>query len=375
MSEIMLAKEYLLKATSAVIRKGSFEVCQDINFEKVYKLAKRNVITGILYSAASNTFSGNLAEILSKEYKMSVLRNIEQETEIERIRKEFTENNIDFIFLKGTHLKELYPAPELRFMVDMDILVHPEDHERAIEIIISHGLQKKMESDKDIALIKPPFLTVEVHKSLFHPDYKFYEHFLDVWEKAEKVSKNEYKMSDNDLYVYTLTHLCEHYLEAGSLFRPCMDIYLLKQNRELDFDYINSRFSEVGILEFANKISILVECMFEGKEKDDTLTLMENYIVIGPPVKSASEATKVATTGQSKFKRILYMLFPNYKHMAYKYDILKKMPILLPLFWMVRIVSILCSKDSAINKKKSDIINVDQKSADIMSEIFKKSGL
>ncbi len=375
MSEIIRTKEYLLNVTSNVLNGSPLAEPNNINLDKLLKLAKRNAVTAILYSALGQKFSGENAEKLSKDYKMSVLRNLEQEAEIQRIRKDFTDNNIDFMLLKGTHLKELYPQKELRFMVDMDVLVRPQDHEKAMDIIASHGLKKKMESDKDAAFIKEPFLTVEVHKSLFHPENEFYKFFLDVWEKAEKTSSNEYKMNDNDLYVYTLAHLCEHYLEAGSLFRPCMDLYLLNKNRELDFEYINSRFEEMGILEFANNIFKLTKCMFESADKDETLELMENYVVLGAPVKNAEEASRLATANDSKFKRLISKLFPNYKSMVLRYEILKKLPFLLPVFWIIRIVSITFSKDDKINKKKNYLINTDPKSADIMNEIFKKSGL
>lgn len=375
MSEAIRTKEYLLNVTSNVLNGSPLAEPDGINLDKLLKLAIRNAITAILYSALGEKFSGENAEKLSKGYKLSVLRNSEQESEIQRIRKDFTNNNIDFILLKGTQLKSFYPSPELRFMVDMDILVRSQDHLKAMEIIASHGLKKKMESDKDAAFIKEPFLTVEVHKSLFHPENDFYKFFLDVWEKAEKVSSHEYKMNDNDLYVYTLAHLCEHYLEAGSLFRPCMDLYLLNKNRELDFEYTNSRFEEMGILKFANNILALTKCMFEGAEKDETLELMENYVVLGAPVKNAEEASRLATANDSKLKRLVTKLFPNYKSMILRYEMLKTLPFLLPVFWIIRIVNITFSKDKKINQKKNDLINADKKSADIMSEIFEKSGL
>lgn len=375
MSEAIRTKEYLLNVTSNVLVGSPLALPSDINLDKLLKLAKKNAISAILYSAIGDKFDGELANKLSKDYKMSVVRNAEQELEIQRIQKDFTDNNIDFILLKGTHLKKLYPTPELRFMVDMDVLVRSKDKEKAMEIIASHGLKKKMESDKDVAFIKEPFLTVEVHRSLFHPKNDFYKSFLDVWEKAEKISDNEYKMSDNDLYVYTLAHLCEHYLEAGSLFRPCMDLYLLTKNCELDFEYINSRFEEMGILKFANNILALTKCMFEGAEKDETLELMENYVVFGAPVKNAEEASRLAIANDSKLKRLVTKLFPNYKSMVLRYETLKTLPFLLPVFWIIRIVNITFSKDKKINQKKNDLINADKKSADIMSEIFKKSGL
>lgn len=375
MSEIMQTKEYFLKSVSAVICESSFELPQNTDFGGLYKLAKRNAVTGILYSFLKEKNDIDFRDKLSKEYKMSAVRNSEQETEIELIRRDFTENHIDFMFLKGTHLKEIYPSPDLRFMVDMDILVRERDAEKAYEIIKSHGLSKKMESEKDFAFIKPPFLTVEIHKSLFHPTNPFYSHFLPAFDKAVKISENEYKMTDSDLYVYTLAHLCEHYLEAGSCFRPCMDLYLLESKRNIDFDYAEKEFDALGIGEFAKNIRRLTKCMFEAEKTDETMEMMENYIVFGAPVKNAEEAAKSAAVNSSRSKRLLNALFPSLSHMKHRYGILNRLPFLLPLFWIIRIVKLIFSKNKKIAQKRSGIISADKSSVDIMSKIFEKSGL
>lgn len=375
MSEMMRTKEYFLKSVSAAIREADFDLPQDADFKKLYTIGKRNAVGSILYHSMREKADEEAYGKLLKEYKLSAVRNSEQEREIELIRRDFTEKNIDFMLLKGTHLKSLYPSPDLRFMVDMDILVHEKDAEKAYNIIASHGLAKTMESDKDFVFIKAPFLTVEIHKSLFHPSNPFYSHFLSAFEKAVRISENEYKMADNDLYVYTLAHLCEHYLEAGSCFRPCMDLYLIEKKCSLDFDYIEKEFEVLGIAEFAEKIRRLTKCMFEDAPSDEALKLMENYVVLGAPVKNAEEAAKSALTNTKKPKRIMSVLFPTLQHMKHRYSLLNRLPFLLPIFWIIRIVSLAFSKDRRISKKKNNIIKTNKKSTDIMSEIFEKSGL
>ena len=216
------------------------------------------------------------------------------------------EENIEFMFLKGTHLKSLYPVPEMRFMVDMDILVKEKSMEKGGELILARGFTQEMNNGKDIVLVKKPFLTIELHKMLFVEDYFMHDYFKGVWNRVEKVSSCEYKMPISDLYVYTLAHLAEHYLEAGSCFRPLMDLYLMeKTHTELDFDYINKQFEIIGIDKFAIKIRQLYKSAFDDAEYNDDLITIENYIVFGAPVKNASEVSKVAITKKSKSQRLL----------------------------------------------------------------------
>lgn len=96
--------------------------------DKVFlvKLAYRNSVQVILYLAFKDKPGALPQEYMSKlerSYKAAILRESAQQNELNFIRKAFAENNIDFMCLKGAHLKALYPVPEMRFMVDMDILV------------------------------------------------------------------------------------------------------------------------------------------------------------------------------------------------------------------------------------------------------------
>lgn len=373
-------KKYFLDMVNAVITGSPVPVCpENIDGELIYKLSVRNAVQGILYLAVQDDkvkLSTETTEKLRKSYMATLAREASQQEEIECIRNAFTNENIEFMFLKGTHLKILYPVPEMRFMVDMDVLVKEKDMNKGGRIILSQGFTQEMNNGKDIVLIKKPFLTIELHKMLFVEDYFMHDYFCGVWERVERVSSCEYKMPLNDLYVYTLSHLAEHYLEAGSCFRPLMDLYLMERNYpELDFNYIDEQFEMLGIDKFAKKIRKLYKCAFDGAEYDDDLITMENYIVFGAPVKNADEVAKVARTNKSKSQRMIEVAFPNLKHMKLKYPILEKAPFLLPFFWIVRFFEFVFSKDTSVRKKQSKISDVDQEGADIMRDIFEKSGL
>lgn len=380
MQDIMATKKYFLEMVGAVICDRPIPVCSDnIDLNKLYKLSVKNAVQGILHIATTKgavKLPNDLTEKLKKSYMATLMREASQVEEIEFIRKSFSENHIEFMLLKGSHLKALYPIPEIRFMVDMDVLVHENDMNKGKDIILSRGFKQEMNNGKDIVLIKEPMLTIELHKMLFIEGYFMHQYFSSVWDRVEKVSEFEYKMPINDLYVYTLAHLAEHYLEAGSCFRPMMDLFLMHKHyeNELDFEYIYKQFKEIGIEDFAKNIVNLYHCMFDGADYDDTLTMMENFIVFGAPVKNANETSKIAVENKSKTQKIIEKLFPSYKVMILQYEILKKIPILLPFFWVVRIIKKLFKFNDS-SKRYEKFKNVQQKDVDIMKEIFEKSGL
>ncbi len=382
MSDKMCAKKYFLKMVAACINGQPIPVCpDDVDVADIIKLSQHNTVQGIMYQAiksGSIKVSENVKKTVERVYISHVMRDASQTEEISFIRNKFSESKIKYMFLKGTHLKNLYSSPEIRFMVDMDILVHKDDVNLGKKIFLDRNYSQEMNNGKDIVFIKQPFLTIELHQMLFVDGYFMHDYFLDVWKRAEKVSEYEYCMSLNDLFIYTLAHLTEHYIEVGSCFRPMMDLYLMhkKYESELDFEYIFREFDKLGIKAFAENIIKLYKCMFDcDGEYNESLTIMENYIVFGAPVKNASEASILARTKKKKIQRYIDALFPNIKHMSLIYPVLEKVPILLPIFWVVRFFKYFFTKRDDLKHKKQMISDVDQKSADIMREIFDKSGL
>ncbi len=380
MAGIMETKKYFIKMVASVICEQPVPAYHEgINLSQIFKLCSQNAVLSILFLAAKK---GNLPlteeveKSLKSTYMINLVRDVSQAEERDYIREKFNEQNIDYMFLKGSHLKELYPAPEIRYMVDMDVLVQGKDLEKGRKILLERGFTLHADNGKDLIFTKKPCLTVELHQMLFVEDYFMHDYFENVWQKAESVGNHEYKMSHNDLYVYTLAHLAEHYLDAGSCFRPTMDLFLMekKLGDKLDFTYINEQFKKIGIEKFAEKIRKLYNCMFADGEYDDDLITMENYIILGPPVKNAEEAAKAAATKKTKSQRMLETAFPDLSHMRIRYPILKKFPFLLPILWVVRIIRYIFTKDEGITRKREQLKNSDRESAEIMREIFDRSG-
>lgn len=381
MQSLMDTKAYFIKIIGAALQGADAPALPpDADCARLYRLAVRNTVQGLFCKGLGAELAKFPAEIQAKLQKScgaAAVRECAQQELLSAMRADFAEAEIDFMFLKGSHLKALYPAPELRFMVDMDVLVREHDLVRAKEILLGFGLEIEFDNGKDIIFIKKPFLTVELHRSLFQENYFMYPYFSKIWGRAKTDNAHEFRMTDSDLYVYTLAHLAEHYTAAGSCFRPVMDLYLLEKQHAntLDFDYIQAQFQEIGIVKFAENIRALAFCMFDGAPRSKTLTMMENFVTLGPPVQNAAAASAAAVTQKSKWRRMLSAAFPSFRHMSTKYPSLKRMPFLLPIFWLVRLIQYAFTKDKTIVRKREELQNTDQKSADALARIFKESGL
>ena len=76
-----------------------------------------------------------------------LLRSEHQMRAIDHLFEAFEQNGIVYMPLKGCNIKKLYPKPELRSMGDVDILIHPEDHERIHSVMEEQGFQYIREDD------------------------------------------------------------------------------------------------------------------------------------------------------------------------------------------------------------------------------------
>lgn len=377
MTGITNAREYLCRVVSTALNGGECpNLPQNINMNSVVKLAYRNAVQVILYLSFKDKpeiFSEDIYKKLEESYKAAVMREAAQQSELLFIKKAFNENGIDFMLQKGSLLKKLYPEPEMRFMADIDILVRLKDVKKAEQIILDRGFSRKMNNGKDLVLLKEPFLNIELHNALFVEEDSMHEYFTEVWQRAVYKNNHEYSMTDNDLYVYVMAHLTEHFKTGGSCFRPTMDIYLLNKHKKesLDFEYINKQFEILGIADFAKNIKKISEHWFDNGIADDELELTEKYIVLGAPVENAGVIAEKRTSKKSKLATLFYYAFPPISYMKKLYEILEKHPVLLPFCWIARFFEGGKRAKSKIDALKS----VNNESISKMAEIMKNSGI
>ena len=139
MSDIISTKKYFLEMIGAILCGQSVHTCpEDVEPAQLCRLASQNAVNSFLYLAVKDgkiSVPEAVENALRKTYMTNLVRDVSQAEERDYIREKFNENNIDFMFLKGSHLKELYPAPEIRYMVDMDVLVQAKDLEKGRKIL------------------------------------------------------------------------------------------------------------------------------------------------------------------------------------------------------------------------------------------------
>lgn len=272
----------------------------------------------------------------------------------------FEENHIDYIPLKGSVIRHLYPETWMRNSCDIDILVRREDLDRAVAALTHDaGYTVCHKGGHDIALMFGE-TRLELHFNLIEEGRakQATDILADVWSYARPMGEGyEYALSDDLFYFYHIAHMAKHITNGGCGIRYFLDVWLLNQ-KERDVDKAKALLDRGGLLTIAGLIEHLVDVWF-GDDQHTELTRELEKFVIGSGTYGAFEnrvlLTKINMGGKASY--FLPRLFLPFRLMKVKYPVVARVPILLPFLWIYRIVGMLFSK-SAREKAKKEIHNV-----------------
>ena len=329
------------------------KISSDFDFEKAVKLAKAHNIAAIVYYGALNCGMPADTPYMQELFTLtchSMMISQRQMYEIGRLEEAYEQAGIEYMPLKGTVLKALYPQPEMRTMGDADILIKLEQYPQ-IEPIME-GLGYRFERDYDHELVwKNASLYLELHKRVVPSNSKdFYRYFGTGWQLGSRLTDLcRYEMSPENLFLYIFVHFTKHYRSSGIGMKHLLDLWVvIKRFAEMDLEYVCSCLKEMKLYDFYTYTMETVGVWFDGAEENDRTNLITNVIFnsgqYGTHDRGVVNRAILAHRGSSARARcseLLLGIFLPYGEMKKRYGVLAKAPILLPIFWVVRWFEIL----------------------------------
>ncbi len=342
---------------------------EDFNLSDGIIVARKHKIEAMFYYGALNCGFGQ-DEPLMQELLMLACKNIalseQQMYSTKELFSAFDAQKIDYLPLKGTILKSMYPKPEMRSMSDADILIKTEQYDIIKPIMLKLGYTEIIESNHEFVWNKQN-IHFELHKMLI-PSYNkdYYAYYGDGWRLAKEQDGTRYSMNAEDQMIYLFTHFAKHYRDAGIGIKHLIDLWIYRKNNpNLDGAYIKKELAALQLYDFYVNIINTLSVWFEGREADE-ITAFITEIIFNSGVYGTSEAhilsealkiSKSTKTAENvKNKKFKSIAFLPYKNMCIKYPFLKKAPFLLPVMWVYRIIIALLFKRDTI-KSGSQIIN------------------
>lgn len=322
---------------------------EKINWDKVFKLGVRHKICSTLYFGLQK-----LPESVQKSighfpkyqfaYQQNLVADANRAFEIQNLKPDFQSNHIDFIFLKGSVTKYLYPDTSMRTMNDIDIYYRGVDLKTVISVFKKHGYEITKKEPKEIGFFKKiNKIKIEMQTQLVDDGYEVWADYLkDGWNQYEKISNStEYRMSSEDFYIYHIIHMAKHFKNGGIGLIHVLDTWILSNsNINMDTSYVHEELNKIGLETFESNVRILLKCWFEDFVPDEntaeTITMMTKYFFRSGAfgTKTQQETNHIIENGQTKLSMI-QKIFPNQKTMVNYYgNALKKYPFLIPFYWI-----------------------------------------
>ena len=305
------------------------------------------------------------------------MRYSAQEKEREELSHIFSDNGIKFCFLKGYKVSRYYPEPELRFMLDMDVFVEESKIAQAEEIVKERGyVLNTFGDDKDIGYIKKPFLNIEIHKDLKYDYDKGFTYYKGAFERlAQGELPGEMHMTNEDFYVYILSHTAHHFQTSGTGIKNVLDHFILKDKLlpECKANELYAALETVGLTEFSKRMDALSDYWFNGGKCDDDILEMAEYVLLsGVFGNETNNYLSGILRGEYKESRLSYLLhraFPPLNQMKVRYKILCRFPVLLPTCYATEVTDFVYQ---CMKKEKKDHCRVDETSYESDKQEFIK---
>lgn len=271
------------------------------SWEKLYLLAERNSVEAVTWLGAEQYQEEMPEEVRTAWKKQSgrtLLRQLHFDAEREEILKELEEEGISYLPLKGILISGYYPRPGLRFMADNDILygiteqegsgwklsgtdekeqerIGREAQRKLIALMERRGYWTENLKGNHDTFYRKPFYNFEMHRRLMSASSQQGDYYGNPWKRARQDRGNPFRFSfsDEDEYLYLITHDFKHYDSNGCGIRMVLDLhyFLQKKGGTLDWNYVEGELEKLKLQDFEKKLKRAAEELFgEGKLPEET---------------------------------------------------------------------------------------------------------
>ena len=374
---------------------------EKVDYPQLIQLAKINSTEGIVNYVLLNNpdlvesqFHGYMRKQCYNEIAM-YSRRAEQ---MKALVNQLDEEGIDHLLFKGFVVREYFTVPELRTFGDIDFVIRKDDRQKCDALMKQLDYEPRDDWEPVYTYLKG-IEYYEIHTDVMEidvsdkADYKAY--YSHIWEHSVPSTlmgtPHSYEFTPEFHFVYMLTHIAKHISNSGAGIRMYLDIAFFIKNfdNSIDWNWISIELKKLKFEDFSNIILTAVEQWFGVKSPlplkpiidevmDDFLTFTIEGGVYG---KIGRDESVVFLKQQnrneaeiSRFKTMMFHIFPPISSMENRYSYLQQHHWLLPVAWIHRILGNRASwKRYARNAKGIVTANTDE--AKRLKKMYKEIGL
>ena len=362
--------------------------------KQLHSIARSQQLQSICYAQCRSFLPSQWEE----EFAAILHRSVNRKFLSQKIAEALNAEKIPFAFVKGHEIEKLYTPVAMRTMGDTDIIIHPQDRQRAHSVMTDLGFQCA-EMGESEWIYRQNGLCFEVHDCMLHPhkgNEQLVRFFNNLWSYGLE-RDGAFHLDWNFHFCYLIQHISGHVIMTGIGFRQFLDIVMVVKKVELNWDWIRNQLEKLGLKDFADICYALCERWFDFRFPFETPPLEEDFFqeatekmfhdgVFGQEnpgnkklaglVERQIYGGEKSTTG-SKLSLLVEKLFPPYptmRRLPYC-QFLEGRRALLPIAWLWRWIYLLFVKRKGISEVKEQAQAMDTGLAKERVAYLRKWGL
>ena len=295
---------------------------------------------------------------------------------LETIKSCFEKHDIEYVILKGSVLRDLYPKKWMRTSCDIDVLIHESDLDNAVST-----LQKETDFKFSRRLYHDvSLMTTNVHLEL-HFSIKENMNNIDqllskAWEYTVKQKgSHQYCFSPEYQVFHVVAHMSYHFVHGGLGIRSYIDLWLLRHKTEFDGTIVKQMCKQCGILKFYEECCNLSEVWLSNKEHTSITKAIEKYSVEGGVFGSKKNLMLSKRRNHRGLSFYFSRLFVSNDALKEMYPNAKKYPILLPYYQLRRWPKAIFSKRKDVFREIKSARNTSENDIESFDQLLKSVGM
>lgn len=347
-------QKYLIELSRAYLDEKRISLKGDIDYKRLYSLAREHNLCGVLYCAVKNAESKDVIEkelfnrLENTFFDLVYTSNMQVQT-LGEVKALLSQAQIRFVLFKGAVLRNLFPVAESRSMGDTDLLIDKENRNKVKELLTANGFICKS-SNGPVWDYEKNGVLFEIHTSALNGkagsgDIK--EHFENAIERAV-FNGYEGTFPDEYHFEYLIAHIAHHFCFYGAGIKLVLDLAAVLKKCNVNLDRVLLNLSECELSDFARVIlSVCFKWYGVGRDFGISTQKTEDFLACHGAFGNSNRSTAAVlerraieeNASSGKIISKMRLLFPSYEKMKEipYIKFIEDRPYLTPLAWAYRL--------------------------------------
>ncbi|MCI8950184.1 MAG: nucleotidyltransferase family protein [Lachnospiraceae bacterium] len=384
MNQLLFEGRSLVGIVSSIIRQDDLRVVHSrLDWERMFRLADFHKVANIVYLGVlghGDALPDRWREHFFQRYQESLLFGENCKEMTKEILTWLDMREISCVVLTYEYVRDFYKLPEMAANSPVQILLDDENYTLAKGYLIDLGYETdQIYKGWGERLKKVPGVSVILYHTLPFRTAKYQKGMTKLLESSCLKEPYDYirMFPAESEFIFRMAVAAYHYVEDALTIREVMDLLLchIQWRDDLNMEAVQKKLAEFQVDELSNKI-LRIAYMWFGDKKDSYFTnqpedmavydVLEDRLLTKGIInhESDTQAIRLQNLIQkeinkeqrqesrelwkeklarrfSKVTKKLRWMFPDFHYMSSIYPSVEKLPVLLPVFWILRDIRLL----------------------------------